>query len=265
MCTLVALHGVVPRTRLLVAANRDEFFDRPAEGPALRAMASGTLLAPRDAVGGGTWFGLNRFGVFAALTNVACPAPDPGLRSRGLLIVDTLAAESATQAAEKIRGLPMDLYNPFNLFVADAEEAFCFSYGRMVRGIPNTSGLFLLGNTPLDAPESPKLAALRERVEAALAGPSEGWLERLGDWCGDHASAGPRGPLDALCVHTPTYGTRSSCLLQLADGGLEDSHSVFRFADGAPCEESYEDFTPLLRDLGQGWSGARGVQARSYR
>ena len=40
MCTLVALHGVVPRTRLLVAANRDEFFDRPAEGPALRATAN---------------------------------------------------------------------------------------------------------------------------------------------------------------------------------------------------------------------------------
>jgi uncharacterized protein with NRDE domain len=265
MCTLVALHRVVPRTRLLVAANRDEFFDRPGEGPALRATASGVLLAPRDAVGGGTWFGLNRFGVFAALTNVACSAPDPGHRSRGLLIVDTLAAKSANQAAEKIRGLPMDVYNPFNLFVADAEEAFCFSYEGRVRGVPNTSGLFLLGNTPLDEPEPPKLAALRERVEAALAEPSEGWLERLGDWCGDHASAGPRGPLDALCVHTPSYGTRSSCLLQLADGGLEDSHSVFRFADGAPCEESYEDFTPLLRDLGQGWSGAHGVRVRSHR
>ena len=265
MCTLVALHGVVSGTRLLVAANRDEFFDRPAEGPVLRATTSGTLLTPRDVVGGGTWFGLNRFGVFAALTNVACPAPDPERRSRGLLVVDILAAKSANQAAEKIRGLPMDAYNPCNLFVADADEAFCFSYENSVRGVPNASGVFLLGNAPLDAPEPPKLAALRERVEAALPEPAGGWLDGFGDWCGDHASTGPRGPLDALCVHTPTYGTRSSCLLQLADGGLEDSRSVFRFADGAPCEERYEDFTPLLRVLGRGRPGARGVQARSHR
>ncbi|MBW2360266.1 MAG: NRDE family protein [Deltaproteobacteria bacterium] len=256
---------MVPRARLLVAANRDEFFARPAEGPGLRATASGTLLAPRDALAGGTWFGLNRFGVLAALTNVACPTPDPARRSRGLLVVDVLAARSAKRAAEKIRSLPVAAYNPFNLFVADVAEAFAFGYEDAVRDVPNASGIFLIGNAPLDGAEPPKLAGLRERVEAARAEPAEGWLPRLGDWCRDHASAGPRGPLDALCVHTPTYGTRSSCLLQLAEGGLEDSSSVFRFADGAPCEERYEEFTPLLHDLGRGRSGACGAQARSHR
>jgi uncharacterized protein with NRDE domain len=179
--------------------------------------------------------------------------------------VDILAAKSANQATEKIRGLPMDAYNPFNLFVADAVQASAFSYEDELRHVPNTSGVFLIGNAPLDGPEPAKLAVLRERVEQALADPDEDVLERIGEWCGDHASAGPRGPLDALCVHTPRYGTRSSCLLRLADGGLQDSHSVFRFADGAPCEERYEDFTPLLRDLGQGRPGVQGVHVRSHR
>lgn len=265
MCTLVALHGVVSRTRLIVAANRDEFFDRLAEGPALRATASGTLLAPLDVAAGGTWFGINRFGVFAALTNVACPTPDEERRSRGLLVMEMLAARNSNQAAAQLRALPQHTYNPFNFFVADAQLAHSFTYEDAVREVPNSSGVFLVGNAPLDGPEPAKLTGLRERVEAALAEPEAGLLESMGEWCADHESRGPRGSLDAPCVHTPSYGTRSSCLLQLADGGLEDSDSVFRYAEGAPCENSYEEFTPLLRDLGRGRQGVEGVHVRSHR
>ena len=161
--------------------------------------------------------------------------------------------------------MPSHAYNPFNFFVADARQASAFTYEDEIRSVPNDSGIFLVGNAPLDGPEPAKLVGLRQQVHSALAEPEAGLLERLGDCCGDHESQGPRGPLDAPCVHTPTYGTRSSCLLQLADGGLEDSQSVFRFADGAPCEESYEEFTPLLRDLGRVRPGVQGVHVRSHR
>ena len=77
---------------LVVAANRDEYLDRPAEGPALRQLASGRVLASRDARAGGTWLGLSETGLFAALTNRPCPEPDPQRRSRGLLVHDALAA-----------------------------------------------------------------------------------------------------------------------------------------------------------------------------
>ena len=59
-----------------------------------------------------------------------------------------------------------------------------------------------MGNAPLDGPEPAKLARLRERLEAAAADGREDWLELLGGWCADHTPAGPRGALDALCVHT---------------------------------------------------------------
>ena len=267
MCTLVALHRVVPWAPLVVAANRDEFYERPAEGPALRATASGTILGPRDVVAGGTWFGLNRSGVFAALTNVACPSPDPDRRSRGLLVVDALAASSAEAAAEKLQGLPMGAYNPFNLWVADRERAFAFTYEESLRQVPGESGVALVGNAALDAEEPAKLARLRERVEAATgAGDREDWLDELAGFCADHTPAGPRGALDAPCVHTPSYGTRSSFLLQLAEDGFNDSRSEFRYADAAPCSRPFEDFTPLLRDLGQGRPGVQGAPlARSHR
>ena len=92
MCTLIVLHRCFADAELLVAANRDEYLDRPAEPPALRRWNGRTVLAPRDVRAGGTWLGLNDAGVFAALTNRPNATPDPTRRSRGLLVVDALAA-----------------------------------------------------------------------------------------------------------------------------------------------------------------------------
>ena len=218
------------------------------------------LLAPLDVAAGGTWFGLNRNGVFAALTNVACARPDPERRSRGLLIVDALAAHTAEEAAGRLADLPRGAYNPFNVLVADAERAFAFTYEERATAVSNDDGVFLVGNAPVAGPEPAKIAGLRERVAEGLANPSCDWLEHLAARCADHEPAGPRGPLDALCVHTPTYGTRSSSLLRLADGGLDAADSVLRFSDGPPCEGPYQDFTPLLRDLGQGRPACKDTQ-----
>jgi uncharacterized protein with NRDE domain len=259
MCTLIALHRTVPGASLVVAANRDEFLDRPAEGPTLWTTPSGRIAAPRDVSAGGTWLGLNPRGVFVAVTNVASTDPDPGRRSRGLLALDALAALGAQEAAEKVQGLPLDAYNPFNLFVADARDAFAFTYRDAVRPVEARDGVFVVGNAPLDAPAPPKLVRLNERLRGLVGCDSEALLGELAGLCRSH-EPGPRGALDAPCVHAPGYGTRSSALLWLGEAGLADPHSVFRFADGAPCENEYEDHTPLLRDLGQGRPGVEGPE-----
>ena len=80
MCTLIALFRCFDGAPLVVAANRDEFHDRPAEGPALRWTEAGAIVAPHDVRAGGTWLGLNAAGVFAAVTNRPCEAPDPERR-----------------------------------------------------------------------------------------------------------------------------------------------------------------------------------------
>ncbi len=245
MCTLIALHRCVVGAPLVIAANRDEFLERPAEGLALRETVGGRIVAPRDVRAGGTWFGVNRHGVFAALTNRRSIESDPARRSRGLLVLDALRAETAAEAADALEELAIDAYNPFNLLVADGATAHVTSYeGKAVR-IDLDAGAHVIGNLhPLEL-GSEKLERLRIRVERAVHAPADALLDALADICRDHDGDGAQG---AACVHAGSYGTRSSTLLRLgsADGG------ELRFAAGAPCQSPYLDFTALLRELDSG-------------
>jgi hypothetical protein len=255
MCTLIALHRCIPRVPLVVAANRDEFSDRPAEGPALRSTSLGVILAPLDLRAGGTWLGLNASGLFAAVTNRRGGDPDPERRSRGRLVMDVLSAASADEAAERTKKLETGAYNPFNLFVADGEKAHVVTYDERPRHIELGAGVHVIGNVD-PSTGSPKTARLKRKAEGAAGGAPETTLDRLAEICRGHDGDGD--PLQDACVHAGGYGTRSSALLWLAEAHGE---SVFCFADGPPCTRDYEDFTPLLRELGRSSRLADGESA----
>jgi uncharacterized protein with NRDE domain len=250
MCTLIALHRCVEAAPLVVAANRDEYFHRPAEGPALRETAHGRVVAPRDQRAGGTWLGLNEHGVVAAITNRRCENPDPDRRSRGLIVLDALAARSAREAAEEIEGLATGTYNPFNLLVADRRTAHLFTYLDRPERIDLAPGAHVIGNLHPSETQAPKLVRQRREAAALLGRPRGDILSGLGDMCRSHAG---NGPFEQTCVHADPYGTRSSTLLWLGD---EDSE--LHFADGAPCRRAYRDFTHLLPELDLGSPRAGG-------
>ena len=243
MCTLVALHRCTPGATLWVAANRDEYLDRPAEGPALRTGRSGPIVAPLDCRAGGTWWGVNPAGVFAALTNRPTREPDPARRSRGQLVLDTLAADSARSAASAIERVGAGLYNPFNLFVADEREAFAVVYEGSPRVVPLAPGVHVIGNVDPNAREVEKIRRTLERAEAVASGPAARILDGLVEICRGHGDDG--NPLASPCVHQGAYGTRSSSLLRLGSAG-----DLLRHSDGPPCTSLYRDFTPLLAQLG---------------
>jgi uncharacterized protein with NRDE domain len=255
MCTLIALHRCIPGVPLVVAANRDEFSDRPAEGPALRSTSFGAVLAPLDLRGGGTWLGLNASGLFAAVTNRRGGDPDPERRSRGRLVVDVLGAASVDEAAERMKKLETGAYNPFNLFLADGRNAHAVTYDEHPRPIELGAGVHVIGNVdPTTA--AAKTTRLKRKAEAAAEGPAETLLDRLAEICRGHDGGGD--PLQDACVHAGDYGTRSSALLWLAEAEKE---SAFRFADGPPCTREYCDFTPLLRELGHSSRLVKGESA----
>ncbi|HEY8155520.1 MAG TPA: NRDE family protein [Myxococcota bacterium] len=259
MCTLIALHRCIPGAPLVVAANRDEFADRPARGPALRETEHGIVVAPLDAQAGGTWLGMNPAGIFAAITNRRADAPDPARRSRGWLVLDALGAGSAAEAAAAALETPPGAYNPFNLFVADRERAFAITYAAAPRCIELAPGAHVIGNADLGAQPPPKVARIAQRAARLASAPGDALLERLAELCRDHDGGG--APTDDTCVHAGAYGTRSSTLLRLAEPASE---SELLYADGAPCRTEYLDFTPLLHELHSG-SGSREGELLSRR
>ncbi len=253
MCTLIVLHGCVPETPLAVGANRDEFFGRPAEGPALRNLEFGAIVAPRDIRAGGTWLGLNEHGLFAALTNrpMHGQEPDPQRRSRGLLVLDTLrersATEAATKAMENLEQLPTQAYNSFNLLVADRESIHAITYGQTPRRVVLPSGPVVICNSDPEAPPTPKLANLTDRAKKVAESDPRNVLDGLAEICRSHDADGDA--FRSACVHAGDYGTRSSTLIRF---GEDPRDNEFRFTDQRPCESEYQDYTPLLSRLNDG-------------
>ena len=68
MCLIAFALDTHPRYRLVLAANRDEYFRRPTAAGAFWEDAP-QLLAGRDLEAGGTWLGVTTTGRIAAITN----------------------------------------------------------------------------------------------------------------------------------------------------------------------------------------------------
>lgn len=253
MCTLIAIHRGVRGVPLIVAANRDEYYDRPSEAPAVRRMGARRVLAPRDLRAGGTWLGINDEAVFAAVTNLRDEAPDPGRRSRGWIVMDALREPTAARAADMLKALPEETYNPFQCFVADRDRAFRVAYRDRPRLEELDPGVHVVGNLDPAEEPAPKVERIRDRVSRMVAGVGDGRdgrdaLENLARLCSEHGTGG--GGVGDTCVHMsgpqgPLYGTRSSILLELREDGGDGRLLVAR---GAPCQTAYEDQTALLRE-----------------
>ena len=252
MCTLILLNRMHPRYPLIVAANRDEFFIRESEPPHIFDAGPGVrVLAGRDRLGGGTWLGVNRFGLLAAVTNRRNPAGrDPSLLSRGRLVLDCLACESAAEAESRLDRIDWDAYNPFNLLVADAGRALACTNAGDDRKIVPGLGPFAIANGDLGDRTAPEI----ERAESAVTDlPEEenALIDRLQLACRSHEGA-ETDPLQAMCVHLEGYGTVSSTIILLAGASEEAGEEWpgrYMHCEGPPCKERYEDLSGLFRQL----------------
>ena len=248
MCTLILLDRVVPEFPVIVAANRDEFFARPAAPPARVVPSDGRLafVAPKDLEAGGTWMGLNSYGLFVGLTNRPAAVRDPGARSRGLLVVDALGQRSAAAAAEELQRVCEQRSAPFNLLAADGEETWLArSQGDHLETRRLGPGIHVVCNRDSDDPRSGKVRSIEAMLRTLDL---TSGLEKLVDGLAQVLGAHPDGSnsLENPCVHTAEYGTRSSSVLAVGP-----ERRTWRYADGAPCESRYQDYSRLLEDLPQ--------------
>lgn len=228
MCLILVAWRVREDFPLIVAANRDEFHDRPT-APADFWEERPGLLAGRDLKAGGTWLGVTRRGRWAALTNYRDPSAfRPAAPSRGRLVLDYLAGRATPPGYLRRIAAAADGYNGFNLLAGD-RRSLCWFSNRGGGGVL-APGLYGLSNGLLDAPW-PKVARGKEGLAALLVQPPAPSPEALLALLADR-SLPPDGELPVtgvglerervlapLFIAAPGYGTRSSTVLMVDRSG----------------------------------------------
>jgi uncharacterized protein with NRDE domain len=251
MCLILIALDSHPDYSLVVAANRDEFYDRPSAAAAFWSDHP-DVLGGRDLKAGGTWLGVDRSGRFAAVTNYRQGEREAAApRSRGHLVSDylTTAVEARAYLERVERDAP--LYNGFNLILGDARELFYYSNreGSRRRLGP---GIYGLSNHLLDTPW-PKVTSGKNALSTLLGSGSElvpDLLRLLSDRSqpADHSlpetgvGLAWERLLSAAFISSSGYGTRSSTVLLVR----RDGHVVLverSFGpEGRPAGDVRHDF-----------------------
>lgn len=223
MCIILFAFEIHPEYRLILASNRDEYFDRPT-APAGFWEEAPHLLAGRDLKEGGTWLGITRSGRFGSLTNYRDPATlRKDAPSRGGLVLDFLLGKRPAGAyLEKLQRLDRG-YNGFNLLLGDNREVYWYS-NRGDGPQRLSPGIYALSNHLLDTPW-PKVVRGKKAFEDVIRRdkrPSPGDLfQVLSDRTPAPDEALPHTGvtlewervLSPIFITTPQYGTRASTLL----------------------------------------------------
>lgn len=166
MCLIVFSYQQHPGYDLILAANRDEKYDRPTRRARFWAENS-DLLAGKDLQGGGTWMGVTKSGAFSAITNFR----DPEIQkenppSRGHLVLDYL--KSGGDPANYLHQVDeeADQYMGFSLLAGTPDKlAYYSNQQQKVRGLD--SGLYGLSNHLLDT-SWPKVERAKEELRQAM-------------------------------------------------------------------------------------------------
>jgi uncharacterized protein with NRDE domain len=166
MCLILVAWGVHSNYPWVIAANRDEYFSRPAE-PAHWWGEDGDLLAGRDVLAGGTWLGVTRSGRFAALTNFRGAERRADAPSRGALVADILKSkEPVTETLQRLRETA-HRYSSFNVIFCDGERLAIYE-SVPGEGRELAAGIYGLSNHLLDTPW-PKVKNAKSALAAALS------------------------------------------------------------------------------------------------
>ena len=228
MCVLLVALQQHQRFPFILAANRDEFFNRPAEA-ANFWHEHPEILAGRDKSAGGTWLGITRSGRFAALTNhPGAYSSNPSPRSRGDLVREFLASDQSIEQYSEKLDEGSDLFDGYGIFFGTTKK-LQYQTNQMCAGRQITDGIYGLGNAVIDTPwlrveeginRFRKLISNENNLRAedlfdvlCNSASSESQLQQAGLGL----SAPDQLP---IFVDLPNYGTRCSTVILVDDSGI---------------------------------------------
>ena len=218
---------------------------RPSSPPGRHWPDQPEIVGGLDRLAGGSWLALSDTGVCAALLNrTGTLGPLEGKRSRGELVLDACNQLDAASGAKVMAELNEAAFRPFNLIVADANEAFWVRHAGdgpiTVHPVPD--GLSMIEAGELNDPASPRIARFAAAFGHDLPDPASGDWSGWRMLLGTPARAG-RDPAEGLCIRRDDgYDTVSSSLLAIpADPGMAP---VWLHAEGAPDRAEFLPVAP---------------------
>jgi uncharacterized protein with NRDE domain len=238
---------------VLVAANRDEHYDRASATPHFWSTKP-RIFAGKDLLAGGTWLGVNEHGLLAGILNrrsTGEPEPPIGnhIRSRGLLCLDILSFKSAADACAFIKRHE-EIYQPFTVVFVDANEAWiAHNIRQKIETRKLDRGLHVYSSASDFAVRSEKVdrahvrfSGIVERL-SSTCGDKTAWVNSLHTVLGDHAVGnGSNDPREAICVHGEISGTLSSTIIFYS----QSERRVHTFScAGPPCRGSFGETLQL--------------------
>jgi hypothetical protein len=240
---MAILYRVAHNCPILVAANREEYFARPTQYPRIQPGLP-KVVCGIDKQSGGTWLGVNHFGLFVTVTNRPKAGVSLECRSRGLLCRELLNCRNAREAAEAAaKELATGQYDGANYVCLDQKFGAVVYGGNRIEIVELTPGLHTLGNGNLNDPHDPRHEYIQrmltlQKLNSAvtfLAVASRAFARAPGD-------DGRRG----VVLTGGEFGTVSSSLIALP---RKIQHSILHYCDGPPSDKSYEDISALLRQV----------------
>ena len=236
---------MIDRYPVLVAANRDEHYDRPSTPPGLWSTEP-KILAGKDLLAGGTWLGANEHGLLVGILNRRSNSEPDALtqtRSRGLLCLDLLRLNSAADAHAFVNR-HQEPYQPFTVVFVDPSEAWiAYNVRRQIKTHRLDEGLHVYSSAAEFAVRSEKVdrahvqfAQVVEELRSNCSDKSV-WARSLRKVLGDHTLGnGSNDPRDAICVHGDVAGTVSSTII--FHDQLDQRLYTFN-CPGTPCREAF--------------------------
>ncbi|MCM3571041.1 NRDE family protein [Neobacillus mesonae] len=231
MCLILFAYHIHPVYKLIVAANRDEFYQRPT-APAHFWEDQPEILAGRDLEKMGTWMGVTKKGRFAALTNYRDPNETTvGKRSRGELVSGALTYKGDVRDYMKTLEQNKSQYPGYNLLTGNADELYYYSnIGQQLQKLE--PGIYGISNHLLNT-EWPKVQKGKEGLGEIVQENRTEMIARLfkllqsADPAPDEllpntgVSLEWERMLSPLFIQSEDYGTRSSTVMLLADHEIQ--------------------------------------------
>ncbi len=245
MCVTIILKNFFKNVPLIIGNNRDEFVSRNFIPPTV-ISESPYAVAGVDLIKGGTWLGLNEFGIVVNVLNKFKSKENfygsDQYKSRGTLITELIKKRTIEHVVSSVRELHLGDYLPFYLVIADKEKVYFVEYDESINCVEIKDNVFIAGNlNPFDKTwiKYQKGYSFFNNIKYKELNKLINELKILLKY----HSGDKNIPSTDFSVNLGDFQTTSSTLLIFKERNTE-----YYFANGSPVNSDYQDYSFLLSE-----------------